>query len=264
MLAYLKLLNDILVHGEPKKDRTGTGTLSVFGRQLRFDLSEGFPLVTTKKIHIKSIIHELLWFISGDTNIGYLQRNGISIWDEWADENGELGNVYGRQWRAWKSFDGHSFDQLAAVVEQIKTDPDSRRLIVNSWNAGEINSMALPPCHYAFQFWVNEDKLSCMFNMRSVDVFLGLPFNIASYAFLTAMVAEQCGLVPSEVIWSGGDVHLYRNHIEQAKLQVSRVPLKLPVLIINRNPGDIFSYRYEDFLIKDYQCHPHISAPISV
>jgi thymidylate synthase len=262
--SYLGLLEDVLVNGEEKSDRTGVGTLSVFGRQLRFNLADGFPLITTKKIHVKSVIHELLWFISGNTNIQYLTNNGVTIWNEWANELGELGPVYGHQWRFWKSPEGRTVDQLKLVIDQIRSQPDSRRLLVNSWNPGEIEAMALPPCHYAFQFWVNGNQLSCMFNMRSVDVFLGLPFNIASYALLTAIVADQCNLIPSEVIWTGGDVHLYRNHREQARLQLTRVPFKLPRLVITRKPADIDSYRYEDFLIENYQCHPHIPAPISV
>ncbi|MGH8557553.1 MAG: thymidylate synthase [Methylococcales bacterium] len=264
MINYLRLLEDVLVNGQEKSDRTGTGTLSVFGRQLRFNLTEGFPLITTKKMHVKSIIHELLWFISGKTNIRYLQKNGVSIWDEWANEKGELGPVYGSQWRAWKSVEGRLIDQLSSVIEQIKINPHSRRLLVNSWNVGELSSMALPPCHYAFQFSVTANKLSCLFNMRSVDVFLGLPFNIASYALLTAMVAEQCDLAPLEIIWTGGDVHLYRNHIDQAKIQLDRIPYDLPELIIKRRPENISSYRHEDFLIKNYRFHPPISAPISV
>lgn len=264
MDSYLRLLEDILINGTKKNDRTGTGTLSVFGRQLRFDLREGFPLITTKKVHIRSVIHELLWFISGDTNIRYLKDHGVSIWDEWADENGDLGRVYGSQWRNWQAPLGRSIDQLQLVVEQIRSDPDSRRLIVSSWNVGELESMALPPCHYVYQFWRNGDQLSCMFNMRSVDVFLGLPFNIASYALLTSMVADQCNLVPSELIWTGGDVHLYKNHIDQAKLQLSRAPFRLPELVITRKPPDIFSYRYDDFVIRGYQYHPPISAPIAV
>jgi thymidylate synthase len=264
MQAYLDLLKDVLANGKPKDDRTGTGTLSVFGRQLRFDLDEGFPLVTTKKVHVKSLIHELLWFISGDTNIRYLQKNGVTIWDEWADENGDLGSVYGHQWRAWAAPDGRVVDQLGLVIKQIRAQPESRRLLVSAWNAGEIDLMALPPCHYSFQFGVSGNRLSCLFNMRSVDVFLGLPFNIASYALLTAMVADQCGLVPHELIWSGADVHLYKNHVQQAKIQLSRTPHDLPSLRINRRPVDIFSYAYDDFLIDDYRFHPHISAPIAV
>lgn len=264
MFGYLRLLEDILVNGKDKSDRTGVGTITVFGRQLRFNLADGFPLITTKKIHVKSIIHELLWFISGTTNIQYLKNNGVTIWNEWADEQGELGPIYGKQWRSWKSSDGRIVDQLGSVIQQIRSEPDSRRLLVNSWNVGELALMALPPCHYSFQFWVHGNKLSCMFNMRSVDVFLGLPFNIASYALLTAMVADQCNLIPAEVIWNGGDVHLYRNHIEQAKIQLKRVPFKLPRLVITRKPTEIDSYRYEDFLIENYHYHPHIPAPISI
>ncbi|SHE11805.1 Thymidylate synthase [Chlamydia abortus] len=264
MRSYLDLLQDVLDNGVQKEDRTGTGTISVFGRQLRFDLSEGFPLVTTKKLHLRSIIHELLWFLSGDTNIRYLQENGVTIWDEWADENGDLGQVYGSQWRTWPAPDGRRIDQISQVIEQIKSNPDSRRHLVSAWNVAEIEEMALPPCHYAFQFYVADGKLSCMFTMRSVDTFLGLPFNIASYALLTHMVAEQCGLKPGELIWSGGDVHIYSNHIEQVKLQLTREPYPLPQLIIKRKPDSIFDYRYEDFEIVNYQCHPRIKAPIAV
>ncbi|MFD0870985.1 MULTISPECIES: thymidylate synthase [Paenibacillus] len=264
MRSYLDLLQDVLGNGVQKEDRTGTGTISVFGRQLRFDLSEGFPLVTTKKLHLRSIIHELLWFLSGDTNIRYLQENGVTIWDEWADENGDLGQVYGSQWRTWPAPDGRRIDQISQVIEQIKSNPDSRRHLVSAWNVAEIEEMALPPCHYAFQFYVADGKLSCMFTMRSVDTFLGLPFNIASYALLTHMVAEQCGLKPGELIWSGGDVHIYSNHIEQVKLQLTREPYPLPQLIIKRKPDSIFDYRYEDFEIVNYQCHPRIKAPIAV
>jgi len=231
---------------------------------LRFDLAAGFPVVTTKKLHIRSIIHELLWFLSGSTNIRYLQENRVTIWDEWADENGELGPVYGSQWRSWPAPDGRKIDQIAQVVEQIKRNPDSRRLLVSAWNVAEIERMALPPCHYAFQFYVAEGKLSCMLNMRSVDTFLGLPFNIASYALLTHMVAQQCGLQVGELIWSGGDVHLYSNHVEQAKLQLTREPYPLPRLVIKRKPESIFDYKYEDFEIVGYQCHPAIKAPIAV
>ena len=264
MRNYLDLLQDILDHGVKKEDRTGTGTLSVFGRQLRFDLTAGFPLVTTKKLHIRSIIHELLWFLSGNTNIRYLQENGVTIWDEWADENGDLGPVYGSQWRSWPAPDGRKIDQISQVVEQIKRNPDSRRLLVSAWNVAEIERMALPPCHYAFQFYVADGKLSCMLNMRSVDTFLGLPFNIASYALLTHMVAQQCGLQVGELVWSGGDVHLYSNHIEQAKLQLTREPYPLPKLVIKRKPESLFDYKYEDFEIVGYQCHPPIKAPIAV
>jgi thymidylate synthase len=264
MKNYLELLQDILDHGVRKSDRTGTGTLSVFGRQLRFDLSQGFPVVTTKKLHLRSIIHELLWFLSGSTNIRYLRENGVTIWDEWADENGDLGPVYGSQWRSWPTPDGRTIDQIARVVEQIRTNPDSRRHLVSAWNVAEVDRMALPPCHYAFQFYVANGKLSCLFNMRSVDTFLGLPFNIASYALLTHMVAQQCDLEAGELIWCGGDVHLYSNHIEQAKLQLTREPYPLPTLVIKRRPETIFDYKYEDFEIVGYQCHPAIKAPIAV
>jgi len=264
MKSYLELLTDVLENGRLKQDRTGTGTVSVFGRQLRFDLNKGFPIVTTKKIHIKSVIHELLWFLSGDTNIKYLKDNGVSIWDEWADENGDLGEVYGKQWRSWENGRGKEIDQLSEIIELIKTDPNSRRLLVNAWNVGVIDKMALPPCHFAFQFYVNHNKLSCMFSMRSIDIFLGLPFNIASYAALTHMVAEQCGLEIGDLIWSGGDVHLYLNHIEQVKIQIKRKPFDLPKLAIKRQPTSIFKYKYEDFDIVGYKSHPHISAPIAV
>ncbi len=247
-----------------KDDRTGTGTISVFGRQLRFDLSEGFPLLTTKKLHVKSIFHELLWFLSGDTNIKYLRDNGVTIWDEWADEHGELGPVYGSQWRAWKAPDGRIIDQIAGVVEQIRTNPDSRRHLVSAWNVSDIDRMALPPCHYAFQFYVAGGKLSCMFHMRSVDTFLGLPFNIASYALLTHMMAQQCGLEAGELIWTGGDVHIYLNHLEQVRLQLTREPYPLPQLVIKRKPDSIFDYKYEDFEIVGYKAHPHIKAPVAV
>ncbi|MEB3101583.1 thymidylate synthase [Ferviditalea candida] len=264
MRQYLDLLQDILDHGVQKNDRTGTGTLSVFGRQMRFDLSEGFPLLTTKKLHIRSIVHELLWFLSGDTNIRYLQENNVTIWDEWADENGELGPVYGKQWRSWEAPDGREIDQIVQVVEQIKNNPDSRRHLVSAWNPADIGQMKLPPCHYAFQFYVADGKLSCMLSMRSVDTFLGLPFNIASYSLLTHMVAQQCGLEPGEFIWTGGDVHIYSNHLEQVRQQLSREPYPLPRLIIKRNPDSLFDYRYEDFEIADYQAHPHIKAPVAV
>ncbi|AEI39546.1 thymidylate synthase [Paenibacillus mucilaginosus] len=264
MKAYLELLEDILEHGVSKEDRTGTGTLSVFGRQLRFNLAEGFPLLTTKKMHIKSILHELLWFLSGDTNINYLKENGVTIWDEWADENGDLGPVYGSQWRSWPAPDGRSIDQITAVVEALKKNPDSRRHLVSAWNPAEVDEMALPPCHYAFQFYVAGGKLSCMFQMRSVDTFLGLPFNIASYAFLTHMVAQQCDLEVGELIWTGGDVHIYSNHLEQVKLQLTREPYPQPQLVIKRKPDSILGYRYEDFEITGYQSHPAIKAPIAV
>ncbi|MBA2872347.1 thymidylate synthase [Anoxybacillus calidus] len=264
MKQYLDLLNDILENGVKKDDRTGTGTLSVFGRQLRFDLQKGFPLLTTKKLHIRSIIHELLWFLSGDTNIKYLQENGVTIWDEWADENGDLGPVYGAQWRSWKGADGQTIDQISEVIEQIKTNPNSRRLLVSAWNVAEIDKMKLPPCHYAFQFYVADGKLSCMWQQRSVDTFLGLPFNIASYALLTHMIAQQCDLEVGELIFTGGDVHLYLNHIEQAKLQLTREPRPLPKLVIKRKPDSIFDYKFEDFEIVDYDPHPHIKAPVAV
>ena len=264
MKSYQDLLRDILEKGVEKEDRTGTGTISVFGRQLRFDLREGFPLLTTKKMHIRSIVHELLWFLSGETNIRYLRENGVTIWDEWADEEGNLGRVYGAQWRAWRGPDGKTVDQIANVVEQIRSNPDSRRHLVSAWNPAEVESMALPPCHYAFQFYVAKGRLSCMFQMRSVDTFLGLPFNIASYALLTHMVAQQCGLEAGELIWTGGDVHLYLNHLEQAKLQLTREPYPLPRLSIKRKPDSIFDYRYEDFEFVGYQSHPSIKAPISV
>ncbi|WP_010493367.1 thymidylate synthase [Paenibacillus elgii] len=264
MQKYLDLLQDIMTSGVRKEDRTGTGTISVFGRQLRFDLSEGFPLLTTKKLHIRSILHELLWFLSGDTNIRYLQENGVTIWDEWADENGDLGPVYGSQWRSWPAPDGRSIDQIAKLIEQIKRNPDSRRHLVSAWNPAEVDNMALPPCHYAFQFYVADGKLSCLFNMRSVDTFLGLPFNIASYAFLTHMVAQQCDLQPGELIWTGGDVHIYANHVEQVKLQLTREPYPLPQLVIKRKPDSLFDYRFEDFEIVGYQSHPSIKAPIAI
>lgn len=264
MKAYLDLLQDILDHGTQKEDRTGTGTISVFGRQLRFDLQKGFPLLTTKKLHTRSILHELLWFLSGNTNITYLRENGVTIWDEWADEEGNLGRVYGAQWRTWLGPDDRSVDQISQLIAQIRSNPDSRRHLVSAWNPAEISGMALPPCHYAFQFYVADGKLSCMFNMRSVDTFLGLPFNIASYAFLTHMVAEQCGLEVGELIWTGGDVHIYLNHLEQVKLQLTRDPLELPQLEIKRKPDSIFDYKYEDFEITNYKSHPGIKAPIAI
>ncbi|WP_027409774.1 thymidylate synthase [Anoxybacillus tepidamans] len=264
MKQYLQLLEDILENGVRKDDRTGVGTLSVFGRQLRFDLQKGFPLLTTKKLHIRSIIYELLWFLSGNTNVRYLQENGVTIWDEWADENGELGPVYGAQWRSWKGADGKTIDQISEVIEQIKTNPNSRRLLVSAWNVAEIDKMKLPPCHYAFQFYVADGKLSCMWQQRSVDTFLGLPFNIASYALLTHMIAQQCDLEVGELIFTGGDVHLYTNHIEQAKLQLSREPRPLPKLVIKRKPASIFEYQFEDFEIVDYDPHPHIKATVAV
>ena len=264
MKQYLGLMQDILQTGTHKSDRTGTGTLSVFGRQLRFDLSEGFPLVTTKKLHLRSIIYELLWFLNGDTNIKYLKDNGVSIWDEWADENGELGPVYGHQWRSWPAPDGRNIDQITQVIHQIKAKPDSRRHIVTAWNPAEVDKMALPPCHALFQFYVADGKLSCQLYQRSADYFLGVPFNIASYALMTHMFAQQCDLLPGEFIWTGGDVHIYSNHIEQVNLQLSRDPFPVPELIIRRKPGDIFSYQFEDFEIVNYKSHPSIKAPIAV
>lgn len=264
MRQYLDLLQDILENGVHKEDRTGIGTISVFGRQLRFNLQEGFPLLTTKKLHIRSIIYELLWFLSGNTNVRYLQENGVTIWDEWADENGELGPVYGAQWRSWKGADGKTVDQISEVIEQIKTNPNSRRLLVSAWNVAEIDKMKLPPCHYAFQFYVANGKLSCMWQQRSVDTFLGLPFNIASYALLTHMMAQQCNLEVGELIFTGGDVHLYMNHLEQAKLQLTREPRPLPKLVIKRKPESIFDYQFDDFEIVDYNPHPHIKAPVAV
>lgn len=261
---YETLMAHVLEHGTRKSDRTGTGTLSVFGYQMRFNLSEGFPLVTTKKLHLRSIIHELLWFLQGSNNIRYLKENGVSIWDEWADENGNLGPVYGVQWRSWPARDGGSIDQIANVVEMIKKNPDSRRLIVSAWNPAEIDRMALPPCHCLFQFYVAEGRLSCQLYQRSCDIFLGVPFNIASYSLLTHMVAQQCGLGVGDFVWTGGDCHLYLNHLEQAKLQLSREPRAYPKLVIHRKPDSIFEYRYEDFEIVDYDPHPHIKAPISV
>jgi thymidylate synthase len=264
MRQYLDLMKDILDNGAVKTDRTGTGTLSVFGRQLRFDLSKGFPLVTTKKLHLRSIIYELLWFLKGETNIKYLKDNGVSIWDEWADENGELGPVYGSQWRSWPAPDGQRIDQIAQVINQIKTKPDSRRHIVTAWNPAEVDKMALPPCHALFQFYVAEGKLSCQLYQRSADYFLGVPFNIASYALLVYMFAQQCDLEPGEFVWTGGDVHLYSNHIDQVKLQLSREPFALPQLKIKCKPNSIFDYQFEDFEIVNYQSHPSIKAPIAV
>lgn len=264
MKQYLDLMQDILDNGASKTDRTGTGTLSVFGRQLRFDLSKGFPLVTTKKLHLRSIIYELLWFLNGDTNIKYLNDNGVSIWDEWADANGELGPVYGHQWRSWPAPDGKHIDQITQVINQIKQKPDSRRHIVTAWNPAEVDKMALPPCHALFQFYVADGKLSCQLYQRSADFFLGVPFNIASYALMTYMFAQQCDLQPGEFVWTGGDVHLYTNHIEQAKLQLTRQPYALPELVIKRKPESIFDYQFEDFEIRNYQAHPSIKAPIAV
>ncbi|MGE0773102.1 MAG: thymidylate synthase [Cyclobacteriaceae bacterium] len=264
MKPYLDLMQDILDNGTRKTDRTGTGTLSVFGRQMRFDLSQGFPLVTTKKLHLRSIIYELLWFLNGDTNIKYLNDHKVTIWDEWADENGDLGPVYGSQWRSWPAPNGGSIDQISKVLEQIKTKPDSRRHIVTAWNPAEVDQMALPPCHALFQFYVADGKLSCQLYQRSADYFLGVPFNIASYALLTEMVAQQCDLQPGEFIWTGGDTHLYTNHLEQAREQLSRSPYPLPKLIIKRKPPTLFGYQFEDFEIVNYRSHPSIKAPIAV
>lgn len=264
MKEYLDLMQHIVDNGNDKSDRTGTGTRSVFGYQMRFDLSKGFPLVTTKKCHLRSIIHELLWFLNGDTNIGYLTDNGVRIWDEWADENGDLGPVYGKQWRSWPKGDGEFVDQITDLVELLKNDPDSRRMIVCAWNVGELGEMALSPCHCLFQFYVANGKLSCQLYQRSCDVFLGLPFNIASYAMLTHMLAQQVGLDVGEFVWTGGDTHLYSNHMEQVALQLSREPRPMPTLTIKRKPDSIFDYKFEDFEISDYDPHPHISAPVAV
>jgi thymidylate synthase len=264
MKQYLDLMKDILETGTAKTDRTGTGTRSVFGRQLRFDLAQGFPLLTTKKLHTRSIFIELLWFLKGDTNIKYLRDHGVTIWDEWADENGDLGPVYGHQWRSWPTPNGGTIDQITNVLNQIKQKPDSRRHIVSAWNPAEVDKMALPPCHTMFQFYVADGKLSCQLYQRSADYFLGVPFNIASYALLTHMVAQQCDLKPGDFVWTGGDVHLYANHIEQANLQLSREPYALPQLNIRRKPASIFEYQYEDFEIVNYQTHPGIKAPIAV
>jgi thymidylate synthase len=264
MKQYLNLMQDILETGASKTDRTGTGTLSVFGRQLRFDLSKGFPLLTTKKLHTRSIFIELLWFLKGDTNVKYLRDNGVTIWDEWADENGDLGPVYGHQWRSWPTPNGETIGQITNVINQIKQKPDSRRHIVSAWNPAEVDKMALPPCHAMFQFYVADGKLSCQLYQRSADYFLGVPFNIASYALLTHMFAQQCDLLPGEFVWTGGDVHLYTNHLEQAKLQLMREPFTVPQLNIRRKPSSIFDYQYEDFEILNYQSHPGIKAPIAV
>lgn len=264
MKQYLDLCRHILENGVQKKDRTGTGTISIFGYQMRFDLSEGFPLLTTKKLHLKSIIYELLWFLKGDTNIRYLNENGVTIWDEWADENGDLGPIYGYQWRSWPDGKGGNIDQIARVVEQIKNNPDSRRLIVSAWNVADIDEMALPPCHCLFQFYVSDGKLSCQLYQRSADVFLGVPFNIASYSLLTMMIAQVTGLKPGEFIHTFGDAHIYLNHVEQVKLQLTRTPKKLPTMKINPNVQSIFDFTYEDFEIVDYDPHPHIKGEVSV
>jgi thymidylate synthase len=264
MRQYLDMMQLVRDTGARKEDRTGTGTLSVFGHQMRFNLNEGFPLVTTKKLHLRSIIHELLWFLSGDSNIGYLKDNGVSIWDGWADENGELGPVYGVQWRSWPTPDGDNVDQISQIMQQLREDPDSRRIIVNAWNVGEIENMALPPCHCLFQFYVADGKLSCQLYQRSCDIFLGVPFNIASYALLTHMLAQQADLGVGDFIWTGGDCHLYLNHLEQANEQLGREPLPLPRLAIKRRPKSIFDYKFEDFEILNYESHPHIKAAVAI
>jgi thymidylate synthase len=264
MRQYLDLLQYILDHGSRKDDRTGTGTLSVFGYQMRMNLQDGFPLLTTKKLHLKSIIYELLWFLNGDTNVRYLQEHGVRIWDEWADENGELGPVYGGQWRSWRTADGRAIDQISTLISQIRSNPDSRRLIVSAWNVGEINQMALPPCHALFQFYIVDGRLSCQLYQRSADIFLGVPFNIASYALLNLMIAQVCGLQPGDFVHTFGDVHLYLNHIEQARLQLSRQPFPLPQMKINPAVNSIFDFHYEDFELAGYQAHPHIKADVAV
>ena len=264
MKQYLDLLDRILKDGVKKDDRTGTGTISVFGHQMRFNLQDGFPILTTKKLHLRSIIYELLWFLKGDTNVKYLQDHKVRIWNEWADPDGELGHIYGYQWRSWPTPDGSHIDQISNVIEQIKNNPTSRRLIVSAWNVGELDKMNLPPCHILFQFYVANGKLSCQLYQRSCDVFLGVPFNIASYALLTMMVAQVTGLEPGDFVWTGGDTHIYLNHIEQAKLQLTRTPKKLPQMKINPNVKSIFDFTYEDFELVNYECYPHISAKISV
>lgn len=264
MKQYLDLMQHVLQHGTNKSDRTGTGTRSVFGYQMRFDLADGFPVLTTKKLHLRSIIHELLWFLKGETNIQYLKDNNVSIWDEWADENGDLGRVYGAQWRSWRGANGETIDQIANLVNQIKHNPDSRRLIVSAWNPAEIDNMALPPCHALFQFYVANGKLSCQLYQRSADIFLGVPFNIASYALLTMMLAQVCGLEAGEFIHTLGDAHLYHNHLEQAQLQLTRSPRKLPTMKINPTVNDIFAFTFDDFELMDYDPHPHIKAAVSV
>lgn len=264
MKEYLELLRKVRERGARKSDRTGTGTLSLFAEQLRFDLSAGFPLVTTKKIHLRSVVYELLWFLRGDSNVAYLREHGVTIWDEWADAAGELGPVYGKQWRRWGTADGREVDQISNVLRQLRTDPDSRRILVSAWNVGELERMALAPCHVLFQFYVAAGRLSCQLYQRSADVFLGVPFNLASYALLVHMIAQQCDLTPGELIWSGGDCHLYLNHLEQAQLQLSRSPLPRPQLRLRRRPPTLFDYQYEDFEFVNYQAHPAIKAPIAV
>ena len=264
MQQYLELMRHVRDTGIHKEDRTGTGTVSVFGYQMRFDLGKGFPLVTTKKLHLRSIIHELLWILSGDSNISYLKENGVSIWDDWADENGDLGPVYGVQWRRWPTPDGRTVDQIAQIVQQLRESPDSRRIILSAWNVAEIDNMALPPCHCLFQFYVADGRLSCQLYQRSCDIFLGVPFNIASYALLTHMFAQQAELAVGDFVWTGGDCHLYLNHLEQADEQLAREPLPLPRLAIRRRPDSMFDYQYEDFEILNYESHPHIKAAIAV
>ncbi|HEY0667445.1 MAG TPA: thymidylate synthase [Sphingobacteriaceae bacterium] len=264
MKQYLDLMKHVLDHGTEKHDRTGTGTLSVFGYQMRFNLQDGFPLVTTKKVHLRSIIHELIWFLKGDTNIKYLKDNAVSIWDEWADEDGNLGPVYGSQWRSWPTADGRHIDQISQIIQQIKTNPDSRRIIVSAWNVGEIENMALPPCHSFFQFYVADGKLSCQLYQRSADIFLGVPFNIASYALLTMMVAQVCDLKPGDFIHTLGDAHLYTNHLDQTRLQLSREPRQLPEMKLNAEVKNIFDFKFEDFTLENYDPHPHIKAPVAV
>lgn len=261
---YLDLLHKVMTEGVDRTDRTGVGTRSIFSHEMRFDIQNGFPLLTTKKLHTKSIIHELLWFLNGDTNVQYLQENGVRIWNEWADKDGELGPVYGKQWRAWQCADGRVIDQMSQLIYDIKNHPHSRRLIVSAWNVGEIDQMALPPCHCLFQFYVANGKLSCKLTQRSADIFLGVPFNMASYALLMSMIAQQCDLIPSEFIWSGGDCHLYHNHFDQVKEQLWRTPREFPTLIIRRKPETLFDYQYDDFLIENYHPHPAIKAPIAV
>src|SRR5690348_12950404 len=264
MRQYLDFMRHVREHGARKDDRTGTGTLSVFGYQMRFDLARGFPLLTTKKVHLKSVIHELLWFLQGSTNVDYLRKNGVTIWDEWADAKGELGPVYGYQWRSWPAADGRHIDQVSQVIEQIRRNPDSRRLIVSAWNVADIPGMALAPCHAFFQFYVAEGRLSCQLYQRSADIFLGVPFNIASYALLTHLVATQCDLLAGEFVWTGGDCHIYLNHLEQVDTQLARTPLPLPRLVLHRRPPTLFDYRYDDIEFADYQSHPAIKAPVAV
>jgi len=264
MQPYLDLLRRVRIDGVRKSDRTGTGTLSLFAQQMRFDLAAGFPLVTTKKVHVRSIVYELLWFLRGETNVGWLREHGVTIWDEWADERGELGPVYGKQWRSWQAADGRTIDQISGAIGELRTNPNSRRIIVSAWNVGELDRMALMPCHAFFQFYVADRRLSCQMYQRSADLFLGVPFNIASYALLTHMIAQQCDLEPGELVWTGGDCHLYVNHLEQADLQLSREPFPLPSLTILRRPPTVFDYRFEDFEFVNYPHHPAIKAPVAV